>query len=246
MMGLLVSESSSGCMRLTLDRPERANAIDGTLIGQLLAALQRAVVSNVRLVVLDGAGRNFCGGFDFSGLDQCSDGDLLLRFVRIEQVLQLLWNGPFVSVALVHGAAYGAGADLVTASTYRVGEAGCRFRFPGYRFGIALGSRRLGRVIGEQSARDILLANSVVDTEQAHECGLLSHVAPRSEWGGFISRVQEQITSLTADSLAGLLRNVRSDPDADARDLAALVRSAAEPNLRERIHVYQTSAIGGH
>ncbi|MDP4006949.1 enoyl-CoA hydratase/isomerase family protein [Methylobacterium sp. NEAU K] len=240
-MSLRISEIGCG-LRLTLDRPDQANAVDDTLVGALHAALREAAQAGARLVVLDGDGRNFCGGFDFSALESCSDGDLLLRFVRIEQVLQLLWNAPFVSVALVHGAAFGAGADLVAASTYRIGAPGCRFRFPGYRFGIALGTRRLGCVVGEQRAREILLANAVLDSEMARTAGLLTQIAKRDDWDGIVAEIGDSMESLDRTATAALLRNVRADPDADARDLAALVRSAAEPGLRGRIAAYRAAA----
>lgn len=242
-MSLRISEIAGG-VRLTLDRPDQANAVDDTLVDALHAALREAAESGTSLVVLDGNGRNFCGGFDFSVLDDCSDGDLLLRFVRIEQVLQLLWNAPFVSVALVHGAAFGAGADLVAASTYRIGAPGCRFRFPGYRFGIALGTRRLGCVVGEQRAREILLANAVLDAETAEAAGLLTRVADPDAWDGLVAGIGDGMTGLDRMATAALLRNVRANPDADARDLAALVHSAAEPGLRGRIVAYRAAAAG--
>ncbi|MBY0251669.1 MAG: enoyl-CoA hydratase/isomerase family protein [Methylobacterium organophilum] len=240
-MSVRASEIAGG-LRLTLDRPDQANAIDDTLVNALSERLREATEAGARLVVLDGNGRNFCGGFDFSGIDDSSDGDLLLRFVRIEQVLQLLWNAPFVSVALVHGAAFGAGADLVAASTYRIGAPDCRFRFPGYRFGIALGTRRLGCVVGEQRAREILLPNSALDSVEAHKVGLLTQIAERDTWDAIVGGLSDSLADLDRTAIAALLCNVRADPDADARDLAALVRSAAEPGLRARIATYRAAA----
>ncbi len=239
-MSLRVSDIAGG-LRLTLDRPDQANAIDATLVDALHAALRSAAEAGARLVVLDGNGRNFCGGFDFSGVESCSDGDLLLRFVRIEQVLQFLWNAPFVSVALVHGAAFGAGADLVAATSYRIGAPGCRFRFPGYRFGIALGTRRLGCVVGEQRAREILLANAVLEAETAQTAGLLTQVADRDEWDAIVAGIGAGLVGLDRGATAALLRNVRADPDADAHDLAVLVRSATDPGLREKIAAYRAA-----
>lgn len=231
-------------LRITLNLPEQANAVGDALTDALLAALTGAIEAGTRLIVLDGNGKNFCGGFDFAGLEERSEGDLLLRFVRIEQVLQLLWNGPFVSIACAHGAAFGAGADLVAASTYRIGAPGGRFRFPGYRFGIALGTRRLGHVVGEQRARDILLANALLDTDAALEAGLLTHRAERGEWDGLLDRLADGLAGLSPVALADLLANLRSGREADDRDLANLVRSAARPGIHERIAAYRAAASG--
>ena len=157
----------NGVREFTLSRPERANAFGAELGDALLAALRAAHADGTRVLVLRANGKNFCAGFDFTGYEAMSEGDLLLRFVRIEQVLQLLRDAPFVTIARTHHAAFGAGADLVAACLHRVGAPSARFRFPGYRFGVALGTQRLGHVIGVQRAREVLLANATLDSAEA-------------------------------------------------------------------------------
>ena len=239
---VLVTHDGECRLRLTLNRPDQANAVDDTLCDALLAALDDAARAGVRMVVLEGNGKNFCGGFDLSDADERSDGDLLLRFVRVEQVLQLLWTGPFMTVACAQGAIYGAGADLVASCTYRVGAPGCRFRFPGYRFGIALGTRRLGAVVGEQRARSILLANAVLGDAEAQADGLLTHLAEREVWARIVSDLSNGIADLSNAAMADLLANVRQDAEAADRDMANLVRSASRPGLRDRIAAYRTAS----
>ena len=73
-----------GVARLTLNRPDKANALSADLVEALLAALEAAAGDGTRLLVLDGNGKHFCAGFDFGGYETQSEGDLLLRFVRIE------------------------------------------------------------------------------------------------------------------------------------------------------------------
>ncbi|GJE14302.1 enoyl-CoA hydratase/isomerase family protein [Methylobacterium longum] len=239
---VVVSNLGACGLRLTLNRPDQANAVDDTLCNVLLSALQEAAEIGARLVVLDANGKNFCGGFDFTGVDDLSEGDLLLRFVRIEQMLQLLWRAPFVTIACSHGAVFGAGADLVAASTYRIGAPGCRFRFPGYRFGIALGTRRLGCLLGEQKAREILLANSTLAGVEAREVGLLTHLEERESWDSIITTVRTSIEDLSSSAMSDLLANIRQDQIADDRDLASLARSAAQPGIHGRIAVYRAAA----
>ena len=230
-------EGATG-LRLTLNRPDHANAVDDGVCAALLSHLRTAADDGTRYVIIDGNGKNFCGGFDLSGIDELSEGDLLLRFVRIEQVLQLLWSGPFVSVACAHGAIYGAGADLVAACSYRIGAPGCRFRFPGYRFGVALGTRRLGCVVGEQKARSVLLANATLNAADAMAAGLLTHLGEQAEWERIVSDVVRPIEDLAPAAMAALLDNVRQDAGAGDRDMAALVRSASRPGLHQRIAAY--------
>ena len=241
---VIVTDFGSDGVRLTLNRPDQANAVDDTLCNALLLALQTAARTGVRLVVLDANGKNFCGGFDFSGVDSLSEGELLLRFIRIEQVLQLLWRGPFVTIACAHGSVFGAGADLVASCSYRLGAPGCRFRFPGYRFGIALGTRRLGCLVGEQKAREILLANSTLDGGEALAIDLLTHLEDRDAWDGIVTEVRASFDDLSPWVIGDLLTNVRQDEAAADRDLASLARSAAQPGIHERIAAYRAAAAG--
>src|SRR5215510_10227806 len=129
-------------IELVLNRPDKANTLDARLVEALLAAVARAANSGARLLTLRGEGRHFCAGIDFSDLDQQSDGDLLHRFVRIEQLLQALHHAPLTTLALCHGSALGAGADLVAACDWRIAAPATRFRMPGLRFGRPARRRR--------------------------------------------------------------------------------------------------------
>ena len=89
--------------KLMLNRPDKANALSVELVEALLAAVAAACGDGTRLLVLRGEGKNFCAGFDFSDLEQQSDGDLLHRFVRMELLLQALYHAPMATLALCHG-----------------------------------------------------------------------------------------------------------------------------------------------
>ena len=232
-----------GVTRLTLDRPDQANAISAELAEALLAAFDRAAANGTRVLVLAAKGRSFSGGFDFAGYEAASEGDLLLRFVRIEQMLQRLWASPFVSIAIVNGVAFGAGADVVAACTYRVGSDRCRFRFPGYRFGVALGTSRLATIVGQQTARDILLANRLLSGEEALACSLLTHLEANESIDQVVEKLIEQTSDLDPISLATLLARCRSGKDNAATDLAHLVTSVSRSGLHERIKQYRAANL---
>ena len=70
--------------RLTLNRPTKANALSASLVEALINAVEYAGTDGTRLLILDGNGNHFCAGFDFTGYAEASEGDLFLRFVRIE------------------------------------------------------------------------------------------------------------------------------------------------------------------
>lgn len=229
---LVVSQDGSGAIwTLTLNRPGKANALDAEKVERLLTAVAEARAAGARALILGGAGRNFCAGFDFAGYEEQSAGDLLHRFVRIEQLLQQLRRGPMVSVALARGAAHGAGADLFAACTWRVAASTARFRFPGFRFGVALGTRHLARVVGAQHARSILLTGRVVDAQEAAAIGLATRVVePTADLASAILQESAVLDGQAVDEILQL-----TGDDTEDADLASLVRSLTRPGLHRRI-----------
>src|ERR1700758_3025019 len=95
---------AGGVQVLTLDRAGKANALNAEIVDQLLACVIEAEEEGCRALILSANGKALCGGFYFGCYEDMTPGDLLLRFVRIEELLQRLRRSSFVSVALVHGA----------------------------------------------------------------------------------------------------------------------------------------------
>ena len=102
-------------LTLTLNYSRRRNALSAHLVENLTNAIAIAYRDNTRLVVLRGVGENFSAGFDISGYEDESEGDLVLRFIRIEQLLQKIHWAPFDTLALASGRNVGAGVDLISA-----------------------------------------------------------------------------------------------------------------------------------
>src|SRR5690625_1011709 len=232
----LLVERKGALTVLTLKRPDRLNAFNAGLVEALIAALDAAAEDGTRLCVFRGSGKGFSGGFDFGGLDEMSDGDLALRFLRIELLLQAVWSAPFSTLALVHGACFGAAADLVSSCSRRVTTPDARFRMPGLRFGVVLGTRRLAAVVGMDEARRLLESSSVFDGSRATASGFMQELAEVEAWPDVIDRVLAEATALPDAAQRALLAETREErPDAD---LAALARSVAEPGLRQRMQAY--------
>lgn len=224
---------------VTLNRPQKLNAFDAALVDALLAAVQTASRDGTRLLVFRGAGKGFSGGFDFGGIDAQSDGDLVLRFIRVEQLLQAVWRAPFVTMALVHGPCFGASADLAAACVHRIATADAKFRMPGLQFGVVLGTRRLVHVIGRDAARSILTSSRVVTADEARRVGLVTEVLEQGEWETAVTRVAAEAAVLEPARLGRLM--ALSQPGDDDGDIAALVHSVSPPGLKERIKGYLAS-----
>ena len=223
--------------RLTLNRPDRANALNPALTEALIDALQAATGDGTRHVVVEGNGKSLCSGFDLSDFDSLSDGDLVLRLLRIEILLQTLHHMPLPTLALAQGRIFGAGADLFCACSRRVSAPDAKFRMPGLAFGVVLGARRLALRVGQDAARDIQNAGRTFDADHAARVNFATEVADSSEWPGIVSQSAQESEVIGAGATAALFR--ATSIDTRSADMADLVHSASLPGLSDRIRAYR-------
>lgn len=228
-------EQTEGRLSLTLNQPESANALSPALVEGLIGVLSDA--EDVRLCVLRGEGKHFCAGFYLSDLEDLSDGDLLWRILRIECLLQMVHHAPFPIIALAHGQVVGAGADLFAACWRRVAAPNAKFRMPGWNFELALGTRRLARLIGQDAARDLLIDTKVLPAADALTCGLATDLAEPEDWAALVDASFRRAGALPPRALRDMLALTATDTR-DA-DIAAIVATAGRPGLKDRIVAYR-------
>lgn len=233
-MGELDVERDGDTVTLTLNRPDKRNALSAGLVAALHEQVDAAYGDGTRLLVIRGEGRNLSAGFDFTGYEEEPEASLLHRFVRIELLLQALWHAPFHTVALAHGRNFGAGADLFVACEGRVAAPDATFRFPGLAFGLVLGTRRLAARTDEGWARRTLRTLRTVDAAEAAAAGMVTDVVETDSWQAHLATDAE---TLPWESRKALTRVLASDTG-DA-DLADLVRSAVAPGLVDRIRRFR-------
>ena len=236
MSGELREDFAAGVLTLTLDRPAKMNALSASLVEALIAQVGGAAARGVRLLVLRGAGKNFSAGFDMGDYESQSEGDLALRFIRIEQLLQAVRHAPFDTLAFAHGRNFGAGVDLVGACARRVVAPEATFRMPGLRFGLVLGTRLFTSRVGAERARQVLQASRTFNAAEALEWGFATEVAAQEHWAPVLEKARAASAALPAAAAARLFA-VTAEDHRDA-DLAELARSAAEPGLKARIAAY--------
>ena len=232
---MLEHEVTGGVTTLTLNRPEKGNALCAELVEMLQERVAQAFDDpGARALVIQASGAHFCTGFDLAKLGASSEGDLLHRFVRVEQLLQLLWTAPIRTVAVAQGRTWGAGADLFAACEMRLCAADTTFRFPGARFGIALGSRRLAERVGSGLARHWVLDGAEVTAPAALAAQLATRVIEADDRAAApAAALAQAVDRETGAAIRALTRS-----DASDRDLAELVRSAVRPGLKARIEAY--------
>jgi enoyl-CoA hydratase/carnithine racemase len=226
----------AGCWRLVLDDPANANALSAALVAHLRDALQQAFAGGARAILLDSTGGRFCGGFDLRDVERVGDDELRKRFVAVEDLLETVRRAPALTIAVVRGAALGAGADLVAACDYRIGTDVARFAFPGARFGVVLGTRHLAAVVGRKAALDAVVEGRTLDAARAAACGLLTEICAEDALAARVDDIVHRSEAIDAETLRAVLRLTRDA--ASDRDRSELLASVSRPGLADRIRAH--------
>ena len=184
---MIHTESRAAVTLVTLDRPERRNALDLEHCRLLAEAVRAAPASGARVLVLAGAGPHFCAGADLSGVE---DGPFIHALL---DALDALATVAIPTIAAVQGAALGAGTQLAVACDLRVAEPGARFGIPAARLGLMVDAwtvRRLAATAGASMARAMLVAAEEYDGAAALRIGFVHRSGSVEEalaWAAAIS-----------------------------------------------------------
>lgn len=222
---------------VTLNRPDKANALAAPLVAALQQAINTAKADGTTVFTLQGNGSNFCGGFDLSSLDDETDETLIPRLLDLERMLQSIYYAPFATIALIHGGAFGAGFDLATACDYRLATPDARFRMPGWRMGLALGTRRTAQRVGAERAFVFLRDALVINAEQALEQQFITEIADTAVWQRRVGEIAATNAKLPAKAYAQLKAMLQTNTgEADLHDLhASLIATPLKPRMQHYV-----------
>lgn len=206
----LLTSRETGVLRLTLNRPDRLNAVSEAMYVGLLDALDDADAdADVRCVVLSGAGRAFCVGADLKehGAGR-RDESARERYVQLGQdVCARIQTIGKPVIAAVHGYAIGAGAEIAVSADFLLIAAGARLRFPEVSIGTFIGggvSERLPRIVGLRRATALLMSGDWFTGAEAEAWGL-ANAAPVGD-----ELLREAVDSLAASLAAKAPLSVRA------------------------------------
>ncbi len=182
----ILLDNSGEIATITLNRPEKRNAISAEMITELLSAFVEIEESAARILILTGAGKAFCSGMDLESLkalatrspaQQREDAD------RMAQLFRRIWSFTKPTIAAVNGHAIAGGCGLATLCDFTIAVPEAKFGYPEVRIGFlpAVVSIFLVRQIGEKNARNLLLTGRTIDAAEAHRLGLVSQIAPTEE-----------------------------------------------------------------
>jgi enoyl-CoA hydratase/carnithine racemase len=196
----LVTESTGGVVRLTLDRPEKRNALSRDLLAKLGAALT-AIADDpaARVVVLAARGPVFSAGHDLGEMVGCSEEEYRELFITCSNVMYQFRRLPQPVIARVHGLATAAGCQLVAACDLAVAAEGAAFATPGVKIGLFCTTPMvpLVRAIPPKPALEMLLTGKPISAQRACELGLVNRVVPADQLDAV---VQEYVDAILASS----------------------------------------------
>jgi methylglutaconyl-CoA hydratase len=185
---VILYHADRGVARITLNRPEKRNALNASLIATLHESLVRSARdAEVKVVVISGAGSDFCSGADLSGLDQTADAGVMthLETARaMADVFLAMRHHPRPVVALVRGRALAGGCGLATACDLILASESARFGYPEVKIGFvpAMVMAILRRSISEKRAFELIATGEIITAPQAHAAGLINRVYPDAEF----------------------------------------------------------------
>lgn len=227
-------EPAGPVVTVTIDRPERRNALDLAAVGDLTAALD-GVGPDVRVLVLTGAGGHFCAGADLSGVEDEAFQP------RLGALLDRLRTARYVTIAAIDGAALGAGAQLAVACDLRVATPAASFGIPAAKLGLAVDARTVQRVAmlaGQGTARAVLLAAEVVGGTDAHRLGLVQRLGGLDEalaWAADIAGLAPLTIQAHKAALEALAPDVESAPAVEA----SITRAWSSEDMREGLTAFR-------
>jgi methylglutaconyl-CoA hydratase len=182
----ILVQSANGVKTITLNRPEKRNALTPALIEELIAALEEAASCESSAVILAGAGPAFCAGLDveYLGASQFhTEAQHRRDSENIASVLRMLYDFPKPVIAAVNGPAIGSGMSLATIPAFTLATPWARFALNEVRMGFvpAVAASFLLRQVGEKRTRELLLTGRMLKAQEAMQMGLVTEVVAAEE-----------------------------------------------------------------
>src|ERR1700730_5735062 len=211
MYSTLLLDITGNLATLTLNRPEKRNAISAAMISELQSALEDIEKSRARVGILTGSGKAFSAGMDLemlAAIAQQSPAENQEDSRRMAKMFRRIWSFPKPLIAAVNGAALAGGCGIATLCDFTLAAPDTKFGYTevGVGFIPALVSVFLIRQIGDKRARDLLLTGRMITAEEAKELGLVNEIV---EPDRLLDRAKQLASVLIEASPSSLTRAKR-------------------------------------
>jgi enoyl-CoA hydratase len=226
---LVLSRREGAILTLTLNRPEKSNSLHPDLVKQLSAALKSAEAdSALSVVVITGAGSNFCAGLDLDLLVSWTTSQKLSYLDTVTRVFRRIWSLPQPVIAAVNGAAIAGGFDLAAFCDIRLAAHEAIFGQAEINIGLTQIIHPLYKSIGLARAKELAMTGQNISAEEAFRIGLVNHVYSRDQ---LMPRAME-----LAGVLASKPRNALFETKRLTRSLVDMDTNAAFEEMNKSLH----------
>jgi methylglutaconyl-CoA hydratase len=235
---LIHFSQDAGIARITLNRPEKRNALNDEMLDALLDALNRSAIDeSVRVVLIRGAGQDFCAGMDIALLSQSANAGVIEHLAMAQKVAGVflcMRKHPRPLVAAVQGRALGGGAGIATACDLVLAADSAQFGYPEVKIGFmpAIVMSLLRRSVGEKRAFEVLTMGEPFGAAQAREFGVVNYVYPET---AFDAEVEKFVTALASRSGTAVGLTKRLLYHIDSMSFEAAMEAGIEANALSRM-----------
>ena len=238
MADVLLETRDEGVVTLTMNRPERLNAMTGEMLERMLEATRRAAADpDVGAVVLTGTGRAFCAGGDVKGMAEGAEDAATLEqragpLRRRMEVSQLLHDMDKPTIAMLPGPAAGAGLSLALACDFRIAAESAKLTTAFVKVGLSGdfgGSWFLSRLVGSARAKELYLTSPVLNAEEARRLGVVTKVVLEAELEAETMALARSLAAGPRITLSYMKRNLNA---AETEDLESLLDREALHHAR--------------
>jgi len=181
---VILESIADGVMQLRLNRPERMNALGHDMSKRLLAAVESALASKVRAILVRGTGKSFCAGADLKERREMNAAQRAAHNTAINAFINALANAPVPTIAVINGLALGGGCELAMVCDMRIMAADATIGLTETRIGVipgAGGTQRLPRFIGIAHALELMMTGEPIGGVRAAEIGLVNWSVPADQ-----------------------------------------------------------------
>ncbi|HYL78793.1 MAG TPA: enoyl-CoA hydratase-related protein [Bryobacteraceae bacterium] len=222
-----------GLARITLNRPEKRNALDAEVISEL----KSAVAASDRLILLTGAGADFCSGADLSGLHNMAEAGVLDHMASARAMAELfiaMRRHPYPIIAAVRGRALAGGCGLATAADMILASESARFGYPEVNIGFvpAMVMAILRRSVSEKRAFEMITTGEIITSQTAFDYGLVNSVFADET---FDLDVEAFVSKLASKSASAMMLSKRLLYHMDNMSFEAAIEAGVETNAIARM-----------
>jgi enoyl-CoA hydratase len=224
MSNKIIFKSEGNIGTILLDNPQKLNAFDYEMLKEFGSIISKIEKSNLKVVVIRGAGKSFCSGGDVQWEVTLADLDakeVKRQITFIQNVMFKIQILPQIFIAVIHGYAVGGGNQLAMACDMRIASSAARFAHPEVTLGTVppLGAtKRLPRLIGLGRAKYMLFTGEPIDSSTALEWGLVDFVVSEKEIDSFLNNLVSRIDSKPKKALALIKESLNRNYLADFQD----------------------------